>query len=66
MDPLLTVLFICEVDPLQCSSNWDPLTASRLTKWDPLFKFFYNSSYGSLMKIPPIGMGLTLHRAIHL
>ena len=38
-DPLIIVLFICEMDTLQCSSNWDPLTASRLTKWDPLNKF---------------------------
>ena len=62
--PTFRLAIRCDMDPLQCRSNWDPLT-SRLRKWDPL-NMFYNFSYDPLIKTPPIGMGPTLHRDVHL
>jgi hypothetical protein len=37
----------CEIGPTQCSGNWDPLTNSRLTKWDTQIEFFkiFNWTY---------------------
>jgi hypothetical protein len=35
-DPLFIVLFICEMGPLLCSRNSNPLTTARFKKLDPL------------------------------
>ena len=52
------------MDPLQRSSNWDPLIFSRITKWDQ-FNIYLQFSRGPTCKNPPIGIRPTFHRPIH-